>query len=79
MNFIKEKCPGGKGHGGEASKSEAGTRDRWDSSRIWKQKYSKNFLGQRITQMIRSAFENDNSDNNVEVGGGESRWEIRTP
>lgn len=39
----------------------------------------KNFLGQRITQMIRSAFENDNSDNNVEVGGGESRWEIRTP
>lgn len=71
MNAIEEKCPGGKGHGGGASTSEAGIQDSWDSSRIWKKEYSKDFLGQRITQMIRSAFENDNSDNNVEVGGGE--------
>lgn len=37
------------------------------------------FLSQGVTHIIRFAFENDNSDSNVEAGGDESRLELRTP
>ena len=77
--FYKREVLWGQGNGSRAFKSKGGTQDLWDSLRMWKKKYTKDFLSPGVNQMTTFVFESGDSNSSVEAGGDKSREKRSIP